>query len=267
MLSSKNSRIVESILKNAVDHIVEKYFKWVNKFNKGTARQKVNDLQNMIDRTMAAASRASERYDDSGPIELASEKVEPWQNQIDLLNWYIKNSDKKPPKKLLDAFTVIIEGRNQAKQERQEKQKTLNKYPSLIGKRIFWKSIKIMKMENGIVIQQRSGRDLKPKYKVKTDNRGIWNVPHSLVKKIVAPRSGEDVVKKHLEQKQKLKEKVQSFKIGQKVEWNSKKCRNPIGKIVGIGRTKLKIQTVDQFKIGLWLVPIRLIIKVDGKKI
>jgi len=255
---------MKNIKKIADDIYVQKYFDWVGKFNKGQAKQKIQELELQISKTLAAAERACNRHDDCGPMDMASERLEPVYNKVELLKWYLKNPSKKPPFKLMEVFKEKIESQEENKKERDEARQQFEKFPNLVGKQIYWKSEKNRgEMMNGIVAKQKLGRDGKPRYKTVSN----WTVPHRLVKKVVTPRNQDKILKNLEKEKVKIKEKKESFKIGQMVEWNSRKCYDPSGKIVGIGRTKLKVQTKSQSKGQWWNVPIKLVTKVNGKKI
>lgn len=252
---------------------LEQYHHWVSKFNKGTAKQEIQKLENIINRVMSKAERDSLKYDDSGPIELANEKLELILVKVELLKFYLKYPTGNPPRNLLKDYENVLQSKQREKRDRQymkglgelerkdqKQREQFSKFPSLIGKRIYWKSKKLGKEMFGIVVSQKKGVDWKPRYKVMLDSGQIWNVPHCLVKSIISPRGESNkVVKKFEEQKQKFKK----FKIGQIVEWKSKKTSTPKGRIVEIGRTKLR---VDKDGV-IWTVPFSLVTKINGQKI
>jgi hypothetical protein len=248
------------------------YWDFIEKYEssggKSKAKLRIQNLETQIARAMAAAERASIRYDDSGPMEMASEKIEPLEIEVEILKWFLKSPSNKPPKTIMNRFENVQKEKVEQNQYQKEKRNKFKSYPNLVGKRIFWKSQKTKILESGIVLKQFASKwDGKPRYKAKMDNGKIWNIPHEHVKKIVMPKDHEKIVKNIEKEKLKIKDKKESFSIGQFIEWNSKKCRNPRGKIISIGRTKLKVQTVDQSKGQWWNIPISLITKVDGKKI
>ena len=201
---------------------------------------------------MGRAQRQEMRRDwDGSKIEQAQERTRKQQNEIELLQWYLKNPKRKPPREMLDEFKEILSDIEESKQFRLERQKKFEKFENLVGKRIYWQSQRTGQVENGIVIKQKPGKwEGKPRYKTDTG----WTVPHELIKNIVTPRK-DDTLKK-------LKKK-QEVEIGQMIEWNSRKNADPKGKVISVGRSKAQVQT----KAGIWNVPFTLITKIDGRKV
>lgn len=162
-----------------MDSSTQKFYEWIKTkvITKTRAIQLIRELKTKILKLEAQGQAKSPSYSRSGDGERAlgryemamdriSEQIDPLQNQIDLLRFWHDNPTKRPPTKLIEEFNRNLSYKDQVVQRKKERQVTLTKYPSLIGKKITWKSVKNRgQMMSAIVIKQTLGRDDKPRYK------------------------------------------------------------------------------------------------------
>lgn len=243
---------------------LDAYWGVVSNLDKAKALKIIQACENKIARIMNAAMRSARRHEDAGPMDIAHERCEPMQVRLELLQWWLKNPKKAPPKELLERLKYVLEHKQSTMEYKQEKKEAFNKYPNIVGKTITWKS-KYGDDKEGTVLKQLPGRwGGGPRYKVRTEE-GVWTVPHELVKKFITPKNLDKVLKGLDKDKEKKQQALQSFKAGDIVAWNSKRAHAVMkGKVVKVGRARISALVEGG---GVWRIPLSLIISVNGKKL
>jgi hypothetical protein len=240
-----------------MENIEQKYWDLVSKFKtKLDLDGEIKKLEMKLEQMRLQGMRAARRAEDAGPMDIMWERMQPIENRVNLLKWFVKNPKKLPPKDIMDIFASEEKSKEEHNEYKKQRQEKLSKFPSMVGGKISFKD-RSGKIIIGTVIKQIPGKySDEPKYKTDIG----WTVPHALVKKFDKPTAAGAT--KIADELKKKKDLSKSMKSGQSVEWNSIKAGgSKKGEIVSVGRSKIKVQV----GLAVWTVPISLITKVDGK--
>jgi hypothetical protein len=229
------------------DHIRELASK-----SKSDLKSKIDKLEFKINRIMNRAHRASMRYDDAGPLDIAYEKVEPLQHKI-LLMKHALSGKGSIPKPVVEAWESLQESKKYQDEDKEERKKRKQEaetkiikiggkkynFKDLVNKVVTWSSKKNPNGK-GIVVKVNLLKE-----RVKLDNG--WAVPIRMLKTVKASSGGEKVAVRPKEL------------IGKKIEWiSSKTGETHSGIVISAGSERVKTD-------NHWTTPLSLVTKVGSK--
>jgi hypothetical protein len=247
-----------------VDLDAPNYDDWISKFTKEKAQKQIEKLKAKIEKINAAGMRGARKYEDAGPMDLAWEKAQPLQNQVDLLEFWLKNPKKQPPKEMIAAFNEHQSREQRSKQFKAQRKEAASKFPSLIGKTIQFQSKR--GLIEAVVIKQLPGKwSDKPRYKAQEEGRGTWTVSHDLVLKVIDKGTNANLKKiNEAADNKKALAKLLKESIGGEITWTSSRLNKSVkGRLTAVGPSKVKATALDSG--GDWKIPLNLITHVGGQ--
>lgn len=259
---------------STVDHAPDtSYASFIAKLTKEKAEKRITALAAKIERMQAQGMRAARRAEDAGPMDIMWERIEPLRIEKEMLEWFVKNPKKTPPKELMAQYadSVLQEHRtNQYKAEREEKAAA---FPNLVGWTIEFKA-RGGRTVTATVLKQLPGKwTAAPRYKAQEPGMtSTWTVSDGLVTKKTKPANLNNVLDTMTKkadaksQNKKALAKVLKASIGGEITWTSARQGGSIrGRITAVGPSKVKATALDSG--GDWRIPIDLITHIGGQDI
>ncbi len=232
-----------------MDPNLSTYQNIIRGMNPVRAQDTINKLHSKIERAMAAAHRRAYRVEDSGPVDQASERMQPLQTIIMALEWFKINGASEPTGALKTALSEFRLGHDRASSG--VDRTTGDAFPDLVGKTITFRNKQKVLMTSVVVSQRLRRKSGEMAYKTANG----WKIPHRLILSIAE-------TPKTMEKALDLREMMVRNSFGKTISWRSRRLGTPEGRVTNVGRTKVTVEVPGSR--GVWRVPFSIITKVDG---